>query len=84
MNFKEFASVGNKHYKYWKITSNDIKGQKGDSDLKVTLNCCEFLDGNCIVGCSDGGVYSCKGSSMGKSHPIHTKSIDALCVFKDK
>ena len=76
--------MGNKHYKYWKVGANTITGTKGDAELKITLNCSEFIDGSCIVGCSDGNVYNCKGSSMGKSYKIHEKSIDALCVTKEK
>jgi len=66
------------------VNGANIAGTKGDAELKITLNCCEFIDGNCIVGCSDGGIFNCKGSSMGKAYPIHAKSIDALCVSKDK
>lgn len=63
-----------------------MSGQKGDAANldKLTLNCCEFMDGTCYVGSSDGGVFNCKGSSMGKSAAIHAKGVDAITVTKDK
>lgn len=78
--------MGNKHYKYWKIAGANMTGQKGDAAnlSSITLNCCEFMDGSCYVGVSDGSLLNCKGSSMGKAVSVHSKGVDALTVTKDK
>ena len=82
-NEDEFASVGAKHYKYWKISGGSCAGTKGDQELKMVLNCCEFIDGSCIVGTSEGSLFNCKGSAMGQPRKIHEKSIDGLFVSKE-
>jgi len=68
------------------VSGNNLTGQKGDAAnlSKLTINCSEFMDGGCYIGCSDGSVFNCKGSSMGKGTAIHAKGIDALTVSKEK
>ena len=72
--------MGAKHYKYWKVNGKNCTGTKADKNMDFTLNCCEFIDGSCIVGASNGNLYSCKGSAMGQGKKIHNAAVDGLYV----
>lgn len=78
----QFVTVGVKHYKFWEATKGNsvFSGVKANSVLNLTLTSIIFndLNGDSVVGASDGQLMIFKQSAHLKSLQAHTLSIDSL------